>query len=333
MPGARKKKGNDRQTEAVPRFPFPEELVNQHEAERDAHALLSLFYFRRILDHQAISLVVRHFHPLTDFFNRTESELRAFFANFRHLRGVVDAAQLASRTSKAAAAHYADKQLELMTGRYRGTLITERHPAFAYQLNRSRYPIDWLFCHPSPGLAMASPVVAIVGSRQSTSEQLDAAREVAEAVGRLRGTVITGLATGADGAAHSAARDTEASIIAVLGTGVAKPYPPEHAHWVRELIAGRGTVLSESPPDYSATESAFVLRNRIVAALADVVVAVSGKYLSGTSHTIRFAADVGVPVVSADPSPSSGMSKLVSELGGQVIGASDVMAGRGREDL
>jgi len=148
----------------------------------------------------------------------------------------------------------------------------------------------------------------------------------------MRGTVITGLATGADAAAHTAARDTEALLVAVLGSGVAKPYPPSSSRLVEELLSGRGTVLTEVPPDYTPNADAFVLRNRIVAALADVVVAVSGKYASGTAHTIRFAADAKVPVLSADPAPNSGITKLVLELGGEVMSPDGVRATLAREE-
>jgi DNA processing protein len=114
---------------------------------------------------------------------------------------------------------------------------------------------------------------------------------------------------------------------------VGKPYPPNHAPWVRELMAGRGTVFSEVPPDYTANQDSFVLRNRIVAGLADFVVAVSGKYASGTSHTVRFASDAGIQVISADPTANSGITKLVEELGGHAATVQEIRDMLRAEDL
>jgi predicted Rossmann fold nucleotide-binding protein DprA/Smf involved in DNA uptake len=294
-----------------------QDLFTAEEAEADARALLTLFYYRRVLDHRAIALLYRHCRPLMDFLRETERGVKDFFAHFQHLRGYVDAHVLTSTTQRQAAERYADRLMGLLAGRMRGTLLTEYHPMFPERLRRSPLPIYWLFFHPSPILRLPSPVVAIIGSRRSTSTQLRTAAKIAEGVGNVRGTVVTGLATGADAAAHDTARDSEASLVAVLGSGIAKPYPPNHGHWVGELLQGRGYVLTEVPFDHAPKDESFILRNRIVAALADVVVAVSGGYASGTSHTIRFAADMGVPIVSADPDPKSGITQLVEELGGE----------------
>jgi predicted Rossmann fold nucleotide-binding protein DprA/Smf involved in DNA uptake len=287
------------------------------EAEENAFALLALFHFRRTLDQQALSYCLQHFHPLSAFFSAPESELKNLFAAHRHLRGFVDAAMLADRANHAAALRYAERQTSRLWSEFRGRLLVRGHPDFSARLTKSRLPIDWIFHHSRRGLARPSPAVAIIGSRKSHRKQLEAAAQVAEAVGALRGTVITGLATGADASAHYAARQTEAALIGVLGSGVGKIYPTEHTMWVSELLAGRGSVITEVPPDYAANADAFILRNRIVAALADIVVVVSGRYASGTSHTLRFAADQRTRIVSVDPMPESEITKLALELGGE----------------
>jgi hypothetical protein len=330
---SRKKKDRVQQIDDQPASLFGEALLSKPKTEdADAHALLSLFFFRRILDHRALSLCVQHFRPLSRFFQQSEGELKAFFAQNNHLRGYVDASQLASGSQRAGAFRYAERMEGLMRGPFPGSLVLSDNPRFVPRLRNSRLGIHWVFCHPSARIPMSGPAVAIIGSRDSTRQQLEAACDVAHAVGAMRGTVITGLATGADAAAHTAARDTEALLVAVLGSGVAKPYPPSSSRLVEELLSGRGTVLTEVPPDYTPNADAFVLRNRIVAALADVVVAVSGKYASGTAHTIRFAADAKVPVLSADPAPNSGITKLVLELGGEVMSPDGVRATLAREE-
>lgn len=291
-------------------------------AAEDARVLMALLTFRRTLDHQALSLCLAHFRPLATIFDTPANKLRAFFGRHRHLRGVTDAATLADPAQQDAARRAAASRIDA-AGRLTerglpGVLVTASHPRFPSRLaQRGSFPVEWLFCYPAPPPdPMPGPVVAIVGSRRSDAQQRAAAAAVAAAVGTLGGTVVTGLATGADAAAHAAAVPTPAFLVAVLGSGVRKVYPPEHTSWVHQLVEGRGVVLTETPSDSTANADAFVLRNRIVAGLADVVVAVSGEYASGTSHTLRFAAGMGVPVVSADPQGASGITRLARELGG-----------------
>ena len=142
------------------------------------------------------------------------------------------------------------------------------------------------------------------------------AEQVARATVAQGGAIVTGLATGADVAAHRAVSGSARTLVAVLGTGLRHVYPKAHSGLAQELIRTGGSVLSELPPGVRGNAHSFILRNRIVAALADLVVAVSGRYASGTAHTIRFAESAGTPVVSADPASDSGITRLVLELGG-----------------
>jgi DNA protecting protein DprA len=318
-PEKRATRANKAATAALPGFPLSDGFERE-EAERDASALLPLFHFRRWLDHQALSLIVRSVRPLSDFWSMNERELKALFARFYDLRGYVNAWTLATNDQHAAAHKYAERMKQrLASGRSQGSLLLHTHPDFPHSLKASRLEVQWLFCHSRIARPFPRPIVAIIGSRRSNPAQLRVAAALAEGVGAMRGTVVTGLATGADGAAHEAATDTEATLVAVLGGGIAKVYPAGHERFVNDLTRGRGTVLTELPPDYSPNADAFVWRNRIVAGLADYVIAVSGDYASGTAHTIRFAADARVPVLSADPTPQSGISRLVRELGGDVL--------------
>lgn len=298
----------------------------------DVAVLEDLMHFRRVLEHDGLAWLLQTVQPLEHFYELSAAGLRQIFNQGRHHAGWVHAETLASHRQHTAARKYGDRlHAALQSTRYRGELLLPSSLGFRRSLRRSSLAIDWIFSHGSVPISLGRPIVAIVGSRNSSKQQLTAAAIVAEAVGAARGTVVTGLATGADIAAHRAARPTEASLVAVLGSGAGRVYPPEHLLYVQELIAGRGTVYSELAPDQSANQMTFVLRNRIVAALADVVVTVSGKYASGTAHTVRFAAASRVPVVSVDPDPNSGITKLVLEHGGAQVSASEFTRSLPRE--
>jgi predicted Rossmann fold nucleotide-binding protein DprA/Smf involved in DNA uptake len=288
-------------------------------SEEDVQALRALFYFRRTLDYQGLSLCIQHFRPLHSFFMAREEEFRDLFARAMHLRGVVDAWQLADQEHQAAALTYGARVRELLRSQFPGQLVLAGQPGFPERLHRSRLPIHWLFCHPKPPPVARGVVVAVIGSRKSSREQLQAANTTASLLVEIGVQVVTGLASGADEAAHSAARLRPDCTMAVLGSGIQKVSPKAKLDDLRELIAQGGTVLTEVPPDYNANAEAFVLRNRVISSLADIVVVASGQYASGTAHTVRFAADAGVALVSIDPVEGSGISKLVAELGGQIM--------------
>ena len=100
-----------------------------------------------------------------------------------------------------------------------------------------RYPV-LLACIPDPPpvlwvrgdtAVLARAAVAVVGSRAAT----DYARQVGERLGSelaRRGIVVTsGLARGVDSAAHAGCLGSEGATVAVLGCGLDRVYPAEHA--------------------------------------------------------------------------------------------------------
>jgi DNA processing protein len=83
--------------------------------------------------------------------------------------------------------------------------------------------------------------------------------------------------------------------VAVVGTGPDVVYPASNATlWAS--VAERGAVLSESPLGTPPLPRAFPARNRIIAALADVVVVVECHHRGGSLHTAEAAARRGIPV-------------------------------------
>ncbi|EKD62606.1 MAG: DNA processing chain A (DprA/Smf), partial [uncultured bacterium] len=130
-------------------------------------------------------------------------------------------------------------------------------------------------------LAADSRAVAIVGSRSMSQY----GKEIATKFGRFlatRGvTIISGLARGIDTQAHLSALAVGGRTLAVLGSGLDVIYPPENKA-LAQKIALHGAVISQFELGGKPLPQNFLLRNKIIAALAKAVLVVEGASRSGT---------------------------------------------------
>jgi hypothetical protein len=84
--------------------------------------------------------------------------------------------------------------------------------------------------------------------------------------------------------------------IAVLGTGILDEYPKGSAIMRERIIADGGTIVTEYLPHISYSAKNFVQRNRLQAALGQVLIPVEWSRRSGTAHTVRFASALERPI-------------------------------------
>jgi DNA processing protein len=149
--------------------------------------------------------------------------------------------------------------------------------------------------------ALGARRVAVVGTRRCTW----AGRQVSFALGRDLAAagvcVVSGLALGIDGEAHRGALRGGAPPVAVVGTGLDVVYPRRHAElW--DAVGRDGALVSEYPLGTSAERWRFPARNRIIAALAEVVVVVESSERGGSLHTVDAALERDRTVL-AGPGP------------------------------
>lgn len=130
--------------------------------------------------------------------------------------------------------------------------------------------------------------VAVVGSRSSTAYGEGVARTLAAEVVQRGLAVISGAAFGIDQAAHRGAVAGGGRTVAVLAGGVDRPYPVAHTRLL-EHLAEHGAVVSEVPPGSAPTRVRFLIRNRLIAALARGTLVVEATHRSGALSTARWA--------------------------------------------
>ncbi len=170
--------------------------------------------------------------------------------------------------------------------------------------------------------------VAIVGSRRSTPYGLEVAHEFGRGLGAAGVSVVSGLALGVDAAAHRGALAANGAAIAVLACGPDVVYPRLHRP-LYERIRRVGAVVSELPPGQPALRWSFPARNRIMAALADLVVVIEAAEGSGSLYTSTFAEQLGREVAAVPGRitgrASIGSNRLLRDGATVVLGPQDVL--------
>ena len=158
------------------------------------------------------------------------------------------------------------------------------------------------------------------------------AKYFAESLAEAGVQIISGMARGIDGIAQKAAIESGHETFGVLGNGVDVIYPKQNKE-IFEAISFQGGLISEYPPGTAPLAINFPQRNRIISALADLILVVESRIKSGTSITVKRAIEQGkdvyaVPGRLTDPL-SAGCLRLIEDGAGIAMSPSTVLEGLG----
>ncbi len=134
--------------------------------------------------------------------------------------------------------------------------------------------------------------IGIIGTRKPTRYGREVAYEFSKKIAKYGIIIISGGARGIDTIAHKGALDAGGETICVLGSGIDVIYPPENKSIFKE-IEKRGIILSEYPPGTKPFAHHFPMRNRIIAALSELIIVVEAGERSGTFITVKWAIEMG----------------------------------------
>ena len=157
------------------------------------------------------------------------------------------------------------------------------------------------------------PSIAIVGSRNATPQGEKNANNFAHNLCDQGLCVVSGMALGIDGMAHSGALKSNGATIAVVGTGLDIVYPAKHRQLAHQ-IAERGLILSEFPLNTPSKAQNFPRRNRIISGLSLGCLVVEANIGSGSLITARLAMEQGREVFAIPGSIHSPVSKGCHQL-------------------
>jgi len=166
-------------------------------------------------------------------------------------------------------------------------LLTLDNPFYPQQLKEIADPPPLLFLRGAKQL-LSSPQVAIVGSRNPSTEGRRIAFDFAYSLANQGFTISSGLALGIDACSHEGALKATGNTIAVAGTGLDRIYPAAHKQLATEIVT-YGAMISEFPPGTNAIASNFPRRNRIISGLCLGLLVVEAAKKSGSLISARLA--------------------------------------------
>lgn len=161
------------------------------------------------------------------------------------------------------------------------------------KLRDAEDPVELLYYRGSWDL-VETPFVAVVGTREPSSQALANASRLVRLLVKDGFTVVSGLARGIDAAAHKAAIEVGGKTIAVIGTPLTHSYPRENSG-LQEQIATNFLLISQVPvyrysqQDYRRNRSFFPERNKTMSALTEATIIVEAGQTSGTLIQARAA--------------------------------------------
>ncbi len=168
-------------------------------------------------------------------------------------------------------------------------------------------------------------MVSIVGTRKPISYTKEQVLRLSKLFSSIGYSVVSGAAMGVDALSHKGAFP---NTIAVMANSLDIIYPKVNQNLITDIYKN-GLALSEYPNTTKATRYSFVVRNRIVVALGEVLIIAEADLNSGTMRSAEIAKELGkkIYVLSHRVGQSLGTQKLLEDGDAELITDIDKFVG------
>ncbi|MES2503364.1 MAG: DNA-processing protein DprA [Myxococcota bacterium] len=195
-----------------------------------------------------------------------------------------------------------------------GKVLGENGPFELGRLVRSPSVPKRAYLRGNAALLHAKPTVGIVGTRKPSALGLKRAFDYAATLTNAGCLIVSGGALGIDYAAHRGALSVGGETLSVLGDPVFENRD-ERPRRILDLAPSElVTTVTTYGPGTKLGKTLFVARNQYIAALSDAIVIIEGMLNSGTLHTARYAAKIGVPVWAIPGDPDNPLAEAANFL-------------------
>ncbi|MCS6819038.1 MAG: DNA-processing protein DprA, partial [Chitinophagales bacterium] len=172
----------------------------------------------------------------------------------------------------------------------------DKHKIECLFYNDKQYPQRLLQCDDAPSLLFFKGscdlnherIIAVVGTRSASEYGKEITKKIVSELSKARIMIISGLALGIDGVAHTAALANEIPTVGILGHGLNRIYPENHRNLAKQMLRNGG-LLTEYTSQCAFHPSNFPQRNRIVAGLCDALLVVETDVKGGAVITANIA--------------------------------------------
>ncbi|MBE6548992.1 MAG: DNA-protecting protein DprA [Ruminococcaceae bacterium] len=170
--------------------------------------------------------------------------------------------------------------------------------------------------------------IGMVGTRKMSEYGMQTSYGIAYELASAGVVVVSGMALGIDSVCACGALEAGGETVAVLGCGISVVYPRQHKK-LMQIIAKRGAVISEYPPDEIAHGYNFPKRNRIISGLCQGTLIIECSVKSGAMITASRAIDQGRELFAlpgkVNESNSDGPNLLIRQGANVALGSDDIL--------
>ena len=250
-----------------------------------------------------IKKLIHHFGSIDNIYNQPQATLAQIISS-----------TVASLITTKVSAPEADKAIAWMESSNNHLIISIDSPLYPMQLANISDPPNILFLKGNVELLKQNKF-AIVGTRHPSVQGNNNAFAFAKDLSNNNLTIVSGMASGIDRAAHFGAIEGNSSTIGVIGTGIDQIYPLSNKDLYQKVIEQNGLIISEFPLGTPPLMNNFPRRNRIVAGLSIGLLVVESALDGGSMVSANMALEMGREVMAIPGSihnpVSRGCHKLI----------------------